>query len=401
MTSRCLAFEPQPNGRVEVTHRLIGKKYVVAHEVYELLNTLQQPSSRQMAIDALSTRYRPEEVAHTFAFLERHRLLVPPETDETFVVQPVKNTLFGLENYVPSDEPATKQVVFCGVAYGSGNSEDNNCRLFPLHLRHYLHQQNATLTTQVESIDFRFLSSHIDFAPLRDGLGNGRFRDWGDLYVGPGESRETVHRRIGQAARQILDRGDVPFFLGGDHSISWPLIRACSEKFPAFQVVHFDAHIDTYLAHKAMVPHDPAAAPHHGNFMTKCLQLDAVVRVTQVGMRGMVNHRPYADPKQRIYWADELPDLLLEPGSALLVPDLPVYLTFDIDFLDPRVAPGTATPVAGGPSYAQASALLHHLLDHVQIVGLDLVEVNPRRDVSNLTLQVASNLILTLLNAVK
>lgn len=400
VTSRCLDFRPQPNGQVEITHRLLGKKYVVAGAVYQLLDALRHPGSHQEALTTLGNRFAPAEITTTLAFLEQHQLLVAPETDETLVVQPVRDPLFGLAGYVPADAAPTGLVVFCGVPYGSGNPEDNNCRHFPLQLRHHLRQQKAKLTQEPGTIDFRFLSSHIDFEPLREGLLSNRFRDWGELYVGPGESREVVHERIAQAARQLYSQGHVPFFLGGDHSISWPLIRACSEAFPAFQVVHFDAHIDTYQSHESAVFHDPASAPHHGNFMTRCLQLAAVSRVSQFGIRGMVNYRPRQHPKQHIYWADELPGLLTS-SAPVLDPTLPVYLTFDIDFLDPQAAPGTATPVAGGLSYAQTSALLHRLLDKARIVGVDFVEVNPLRDSSGLTLQVATNLVLTLLNAIR
>lgn len=400
VTSRCLDFAPQANGRVEITHRLIGKKYVVAGDVYQLLDSLRQPCPRQQAIASLSERYRLEDVISTFAFLEQHRLLVPPEADETLVVQPVRNFLFGLTEYAPTEVHAPPQVVFCGVPYGNGNPEDSSCRHFPLQLRHYLSRHNVRFTERVDEIDFRFLSSTTDFTPLREGLRTGRFRDWGELYVGSGEGREAVHQRIAQAARQLLSRGHVPFFLGGDHSISWPLILACSESYPAFQVVHFDAHTDTYRAHESSAFHDPAAAPHHGNFMTQCLQLGGLVQVSQFGIRGIANHRPPDHPKQRLYWADELPDLL-RAGTAVLNPDLPMYLTFDIDFLDPQAAPGTATPVTGGPSYIQTSALLSQLLGKARIVGLDLVEVNPQRDPSGLTLQVAANLLLTLLNFIR
>ncbi|GAB2963047.1 hypothetical protein GCM10027048_34800 [Hymenobacter coalescens] len=400
-TSRCLDFQPQPNGRVEITHRLIGKKYVVARDVYQLLDSLRQPRLREEAIDAMSLRYRREEVLTTFAFLEQHRMLVPPEADETFVVHPVKNPLFGLAAYEPTAPAAESLVVFCGIPYGGGNADDNNCRHFPLHLRHQLGRQHATLTKQIDAIDFRFLSADTDFERLRRGLETGRYRDWGDLYVGPGESRDTVHRRIAQAARQLLGRGHVPFFLGGDHSISWPLILACSEQFPAFQVLHFDAHIDAYQTNESAAFHDPASAPHHGNFMTRCLQLDGLRRVSQLGIRGLVNTRPHKHPKQHIFWADELPGLLADSTAAVLEPGLPVYLTFDIDFLDPQVAPGTATPVVGGLSYPQTCALLQRLLGDARVVGLDFVEVNPQRDPSGITLQVAANLLLNLLNFVR
>ena len=400
VTSRCLDFQPQPNDRVEITHRLIGKKYVVARDVYQLLDTLRLPRSRQEAMATLGSHYELAEVQRTFAFLEHHRLLVAPEADETFVVQPVKDPLFGLAEYLPTEANVPPQVVFCGVPYGGGNAEDSNCRHFPLHLRHHLGQQNALLTQELEHIDFRFLSGGADCIHLLEGLRQGRFRDWGQLYAGPGESRETVHHRIAQAARQLYNRGHVPFFLGGDHSISWPLIQACSEAFPAFQVVHFDAHLDTYNSHESKAFHDPLAAPHHGNFMSRCLQLGSLSCVSHFGIRGMANYRPQPHPKQRIYWADELPALLAS-GASVLDPSLPVYLTFDIDFLDPQVAPGTATPVAGGLSYPQASTLLRQLLGNVRVVGLDFVEVNPQRDATGLTLQVAANLLLTLLNSIQ
>jgi agmatinase len=390
-TSRCLDFAPRSNGQVEITHRLVGKKYLVGQHISDLLAAWQQPRSRQDAVDNLQARCTPDEAQRTVRFLEEKSLLVAEDHDETFFVQAPRQGLFGMP-ILARPRTAAPAAVFCGLPYGHGNAEDINCRNFPSHLRHFL--QTANLMRDPETLDFGFLDRATNFGPLRQRLAQGRCCDWGDLRLGLNESSEVVHEKIYKAARTLFDAGHTPFFLGGDHSVTWPIVRACAETYPAFQIVQFDAHIDVY---DGVAPLTAGEPPHHGNFMSCCLALSAVTVVHQLGIRGVVNSRPHKHPKQRITWASDL-----ATNGAMVLPEidpaLPVYLTFDIDFLAPHAAPGTATPVTGGPGYTQTVELLRRLLPPLNIIGADLVEVNPQRDKDHLTMQVAANLLLTLLN---
>ena len=388
--SRCLDFVTRPNGQVEITHRLVGKKYLVGPDIFALLTAWQAPRSRQDAVADLLGRCTSEEAQRTVRFLEEKNLVVADETDETFFVQRPRQGLFGLPVLgAPGATPAA--AVLCGLPYGHGNAEDINCRNFPAHLRHFV--QSTNLMRDPDTLDFGFLDHTTDFAALRQRLAQHRCLDWGDLRLGLNEGPEAVHEKIYKAARVLFGAGHQPFFLGGDHSVTWPIVRACAEHYPAFQIVQFDAHIDVYDGASARFGQEP---PHHGNFMSCCLELGAVTVVHQLGIRGMVNSRPHKHPKQRITWASDLTGAITTLPA--IDPTLPVYLTFDIDFLAPHTAPGTATPVPGGPGYAQTAELLRRLLPPLHIIGADMVEVNPQRDKDHLTMQVATNLVLTLLN---
>jgi agmatinase len=388
--SSCLDFTPRPNGQVEVTHRLVGKKYLVGQAIGDLLAGWQQPRPRHEALADLQARYSPDEAQRTVRFLEEKSLLVSDDTDETFFVQAPRQGLFGLPT-LSAPRAAAPAAVLCGLPYGHGNAEDINCRNFPVHLRHFL--QATNLVRDPEALDFGFLDRATDFGPLRQRLAQGRCLDWGDLRLSLNEGPHSVHEKIYRAARALFGAGHAPLFLGGDHSVTWPIVRACAETYPAFQLLQFDAHIDVY---DGVTPLSSTEPPHHGNFMSCCLSLSAVTVVHQLGIRGLVNSRPHKHPKQRITWASDLTGVAPLP---VLDPALPVYLTFDIDFLDPPTAPGTATPVPGGLSYGQTTELLRRLLPPLRIIGADLVEVNPQRDKDHLTLQVASNILLTLLNS--
>lgn len=82
-------------------------------------------------------------------------------------------------------------------------------------------------------------------------------------------------------------------------------------------------------------------------------------------------------------------------------PNLPTYITFDIDFFDPTVAPGTATPVVAGPSYQQGIKLLTEIMDQVNVVAVDIMEVNPEKDCEGQTIQVAVNTLFRMMNGIK
>ena len=172
--------------------------------------------------------------------------------------------------------------------------------------------------------------------------------------------------------------------MGGDHSITLPILRAHVEKRGAVALIQFDAHTDSW-------PDDDPARNDHGTFVYKAVKEGLILpdRSVQVGIRTTND-----DPRGiAVIDAAEVhrigPDLVADRIRER-VGDHPAYLSFDIDGLDPAFAPGTGTPVWGGLSSAQAAAILRGIAG-VNLVGGDVVEVSPPFDHAGITAVAAAH----------
>ncbi len=177
---------------------------------------------------------------------------------------------------------------------------------------------------------------------------------------------------------KILDFGAGSLTLGGDHYITFPILRAYAEKFGPLSLIQFDAHSDTWVD-------DDMTRIDHGTMFYKAFKEGLIVpeRSVQIGIR---TANPY-DAGCHLIDAPEVHDI--GPAAVAervreIVGDHQSYVTFDIDCLDPAFAPGTGTPVWGGLSSAQAAAILRALIG-VNMVGGDVVEVSPPFDTTGAT----------------
>ncbi|MEM6306825.1 MAG: agmatinase [Pseudomonadota bacterium] len=176
----------------------------------------------------------------------------------------------------------------------------------------------------------------------------------------------------------IIRQGPGTLALGGDHYITFPILRAYAEKFGPLALVQFDAHSDTW-------PDDDMARVDHGTMFYKAAKegIIDVARSVQVGIR---THNEY-DAGMHVIDAPTVHDQGWQATAQQILDitgDHPAYVTFDIDCLDPAFAPGTGTPVWGGLSSAQAAAILRGLRG-VNMVGGDVVEVSPPFDTTGAT----------------
>lgn len=213
--------------------------------------------------------------------------------------------------------------------------------------------------------------------------------DYGDMpfdYANPSD----VPARIEAHVQGILDAGAAAICLGGDHSVTLPILRAHAKKYGPLALIQVDAHTDTWP------DYDPARIDH-GTFCYTAVQegLLDVERSAHIGIRTVVEDNLGI----HIHDAREVH----ERGAATIaaevkarVGDAPVYLSFDIDGLDPAFAPGTGTPVWGGLSSGQAAILLRDLAG-INLVGGDVVEVSPPYDHGNITGVAAAHVAMELL----
>lgn len=200
-------------------------------------------------------------------------------------------------------------------------------------------------------------------------------RDLGDLCVHAGEDLTTVGRRLSCAVDGALAHGLRPLVLGGDHSVTWPVVRALLGRHRALGIIHFDAHHDLYPS--------PAGVLSHGNPFRHALADPAVKVLMQIGLRTLepvrAHHVPVHDPRLRYVGSRALRQWSPADVFQGLPTDIPYYVSFDVDCLLPACAPETGSPVPGGLDFYQGLDLLEHVAARFTLAGADFVEVASAR----------------------
>lgn len=182
---------------------------------------------------------------------------------------------------------------------------------------------------------------------------------------------------IEKEAAKILKSGAFLLTLGGDHFVTWPVLKAHAAVHGPLALVHFDAHQDTWF--------DDGRRIDHGSFVGRAAR-DGIIDASHSIQVGIRTHAP-DDCGIRILYGHEVEDMsagLLADTILSHVGDRPCYMTFDIDCLDPAFAPGTGTPVAGGPSSSKMLSVIQRL-GALDVRGADVVEVSPPYDHAGIT----------------
>lgn len=192
---------------------------------------------------------------------------------------------------------------------------------------------------------------------------------------------DQLHDHVYTRARHWLDRGRIPAIVGGDHSVPYGAIRAAADKYPGLGILHIDAHADLRVAYEGF-------RWSHASILYNVAQLPSVGKIVQVGIRDFgKGERDYSESEPRIdtHFHANVGWMVAggEPWRRIverMIAPLPhdVWVTFDIDGLDPALCPNTGTPVPGGLSWPEALVLLRALGESGRrIVGFDVNEVAP------------------------
>lgn len=213
--------------------------------------------------------------------------------------------------------------------------------------------------------------------------------DVGDCFFDHGKP-EAVPGEIEAHASRIIEQGPALLTLGGDHFITYPLLKAHAKKHGApLSLLHFDAHSDTWKDEDDRIDHGTMFF-----WATKYGIVDPASSV-QIGLRT-------ENPDTLGFNIIDAPRVHAESIEAVIAEtrevlgDRPVYVTFDIDCLDPSYAPGTGTPVCGGLTSHQAMSILRGL-QGINVVGMDIVEVAPAYDIAEITSLAAAHLAMEML----
>ncbi len=204
----------------------------------------------------------------------------------------------------------------------------------------------------------------------------GAYEDAGDL----GFSEKDAFAAIAAGIGRLLDAGKRPVSLGGDHSITYPIVKALAQKYPELTIFHFDAHPDLYDEFEGN-------RMSHACPFARIMEAGLAKRLVQVGIRTATRHQR----EQAARFGVEVVEMRALPAYDRLRASGPAYITFDMDVLDPAFAPGISHWEPGGLSVREVIAHLHEI--QCPIVGADLVEYNPVRDVQGMTAMVAAKIL--------
>jgi guanidinopropionase len=280
---------------------------------------------------------------------------------------------------LPFAEPQEVDIALVGVPFDGGTTNRTGARHGPREIRN-----QSSLVRRVH---------HVTGVSPFDLV---RVADCGDAPVNPlsiDDSLSTIEAHIAGVRRSAA----VPLAVGGDHLITLPILRGLAGDGPV-GLIHFDAHTDTYDSFFG-------SRYNHGTPFRRAIEeglLDPK-RMVQIGLRGAISHRSNYDFANdagiRIIFIEELVERGIKDvmGEArTIVGGEPTYVSFDIDVIDPSIAPGTGTPEIGGLTTREAQAMIR-LLRPLDIIGADLVEVSPPLDPSGGTAMTGAVLLFELL----
>jgi agmatinase len=283
--------------------------------------------------------------------------------------------------------PSDARIAFLGIPFDEGTRYRHGSRFGPCSIR------DASIVYSSSSMGF---GGFYDVEVGRVLLADARMVDVGDVQIVPGRS-ELSRDSIMVALGDLLDRGLFVVSAGGDHSVTFPILRAHASR-RRINIVQFDTHLD-------FTDEVLGARYTHGSSMRRASELEGVDQITQIGARGLLNspvsHLSAMAAGNTIVTTQELRRLGADQ-TIRTVPPGDCYVTIDIDVLDPSIAPGTGTPEPGGLSYDEMKALLAALAGRrdVKIHGFDLTEVNPLLDPNGITALLASRIILDFLGMI-
>lgn len=216
-----------------------------------------------------------------------------------------------------------------------------------------------------------------DYSPVfKKHLEDVSFFDAGELEFPLGNTKASLDL-IEENARQVYIDGKKFFGIGGEHLVTYPAVKACIEKYPDLKIVHFDAHTDLredYLGEKLS----------HASVMRRIGELAGFHNIRQIGIRSGL--------QEEFNLMKEYGTLIHSPQELDVFKGEKIFLTIDIDVLDPSVVPGTGTPEAGGLSYTQLCEWVKYLKDF-DIVGADVVELAPDYDKSEVSTAITAKVI--------
>lgn len=310
---------------------------------------------------------------------------------KTFTVKPTAVPHTFLNFPFESDLDALNaDIAILGIPYGMP--------YFPDEMANDQSRAPDALRQLSDEVAVAYTLNHYDFdlgGLLLDGR-DIKIVDCGNV-VSDLNDHSAHYRNAEAAARKIFKAGTTLISLGGDHGIPIPVLRALEETNEKITLVQVDAHIDW---------RDEISGEHNGysSPIRRASEMEWIGDIVQIGIRGVGSARVGEVEFAKAYGADiitayEMHDMGIQAVLDRIPDGGPYYLTIDADGLDSTIMPGVISPTPGGLTWVQTRALVHGLVKKGRVVGMDLVEIAPGKDIGNSTLVHAERLICNFIGA--
>lgn len=370
----------------KIRNQATGEVFHVSSEVLQLLTFFSQPRDVGVKFGYLGDLLESDDVSALREYIRdmlRQRILVRLGREST-----LRRSVVSVSDISLTERPATSffslpvvdlkdkyqyHLALMGMPFDLGSTGYPGSRYGPSTLRRLSH----------EGVEYK--ASFVDHSVRGWYTENGRelcvgkrIVDIGDVIHQVGEPFHSFFDRAGKVVASVIKHGAVPVVVGGDHSCLYPIIKSVSKSVKGrVRLIVFDAHTDL-ADYDAMISHN------HGNVISRIVSEGIVTHVSQVGLRGMLGRTPSGGHYDYLCSGDcvessaILEHLRINQGEN-------VYISFDVDVIDPTFAPGTGTPVPCGLHPTVVLGVLTQIIQKTKVLGLDVVEYNPMRDVSDAT----------------
>lgn len=259
----------------------------------------------------------------------------------------------------------------------------------------YLHSKNVVIGIPFDNCTDELFISRSSPNQIKNSLHEKKTIDWVDfgniLYFPHEESFSAVELRLQYLFKSILQKNHFPVFLGGDHSITFHIVKSLSREVGEIGIIHFDAHHDVYYCENSL------NHLNHANVFYHLAEDPLIKSIHQIGVRTP----PPFYKNNKIQCIDSRASSLQQLSKVIrsLPKALPYYLSFDVDVVDPQYAPDVVAPIPDGMKFGECQKVIDIIFKDLNIIGMDVVEVCQTIKGINSTTEVAANIVISSLIA--
>jgi agmatinase len=377
----CAEIVPNGHESFEVRTSIFGTQIEATRYQVGLLQQFEKAADVQ---DCLASLPFELEASETFLNMcQRKGILLELGADESPLFPKRISCSPRFANTPAFDAQDPPAFVFLGVPYDGLTTGSAGARFGPSSIR----ASSEGARYRLDPHRFEPLGFY-DYASQRRLLKDITLADAGDVFYSPGEPTVSLFERVSAVVAELCEAGSIPLIMGGDHSITWPVMRSLPHS--EFGIIHFDAHTDLG---EALLP----GQLHHGSVFTHIMEkLEYVSPLVQLGLRGIIDASEHVESDLVTQFGmDQIRKISVDEILEKIPADRPYYMSIDIDVVDPAFAPSTGTPVPNGMLPSELKSLVHAVARQRELIAVDVVEVAMCANASDPTAGLAMELLLT------
>lgn len=386
----------QESNYFEITNMISGKCFKVDSATVKVLYGCANKSDKDSIKDQLlHIGYSLNEADTFIQTMINSNFLLSENNEDIIEFTHYNHPLLGIKQ-LDVYKIINNSICIIGLPFGNGNFVDTRCKCFPSHFRNFTNNlfSYKNIISNINSLNFKSISNYFNINNFTTLVCSERVVDCGDLIYAIGEDNSVYHHKIlNLYSIHIFSHKHIPISIGGDHSITYPILKALNASHETFDLVQFDAHAD-FKTSEIMNHYLKLEILNHANVINYCTLLENLTNIYQIGVR-----EPFITHHNKIHniSIDEVRKKDTE-WMKLVNSNRPIYISIDVDVFDPSILSGTANKLPNGIFYDEATLYLKELISNHPILGIDIVEANHKLDTTGMTTHMVKNIILLIIS---